>query len=198
MLLIADEIQVGLGRTGEMLCCHHDDVRPDILVLGKALSGGVYPVSAVLADRPILGLMQPGDHGSTFGGNPLGAAVAREALAVLVEEKLVENAAVQGDYLMQRLRRIESPYVHEVRGRGLLIGVEVTHEARGARRFCEALAKRGVLCKETHGTVIRIAPPLVITREQINWLADQVEAVFADIEAQDKTAQEEEEAATAV
>jgi ornithine--oxo-acid transaminase len=198
VLLIADEIQVGLGRTGEMLCSHHDDVRPDIVILGKALSGGVYPVSAVLADRPIMGLMNPGDHGSTFGGNPLGAAVAREALKVLVDEKLVENAAEQGEYLMQRLRRIESPYVKEVRGRGLMIGVEVTHEAQGARRFCEALAERGVLCKETHGTVIRIAPPLVITREQINWLADQVEAVFADIEEWDRIEEEEEEAATAV
>lgn len=198
VLLIADEIQVGLGRTGEMLCSHHDDVRPDIVILGKALSGGVYPVSAVLADRPIMGLMNPGDHGSTFGGNPLGAAVAREALKVLVDEKLVENAAEQGEYLMQRLRRIESPYVKDVRGRGLMIGVEVTHEAQGARRFCEALAKRGVLCKETHGTVIRIAPPLVITREQINWLADQVEAVFADIEEWDRIEEEEEEAATAV
>lgn len=187
MLLIADEIQVGLGRTGKLLACDHENVRADIVVLGKALSGGFYPVSAVLADRPIMGLFQPGDHGSTFGGNPLGAAVAREALKVLVEENLIENAAIQGKRLMERLRRLESPYVKEVRGRGLLIGLEVTDEARGARRFCEALAERGVLCKETHGTVIRFAPPLVVTSEQIDWLADQVEAVFAQIEAQDRS-----------
>lgn len=198
MLLIADEIQVGLGRTGKMLCTEHDGVRSDIVVLGKALSGGAYPVSAILADRPILGLFHPGDHGSTFGGNPLGAAVAREAISVLVDEKLVENAAVQGEYLMNRLRRMESPYIEEVRGRGLLIGVEVTSEANGARRFCEELARRGVLCKETHGTVIRFAPPLIVTREQIDWLADTVEDVFAYMEAQDKIEEEEEEAATAV
>ncbi len=186
MLLIADEIQVGLGRTGKMLASQHDNVRPDIVVLGKALSGGLYPVSAILADRPVMGLFNPGDHGSTFGGNPLGSAVAREALNVLVDEKLVENSALQGKRLMERLRRLESPYVKEVRGRGLLVGLEVTHEAGGARRFCEALAERGVLCKETHGTVIRFAPPLVVTSEQIDWLAEQVEAVFTQIEAQDQ------------
>lgn len=191
MLLITDEIQVGLGRTGKLLASEHDHVRADIVVLGKALSGGFYPVSAILADRPVMGLFQPGDHGSTFGGNPLGAAVARAALRVLVEEKLIENSAVQGQRLMERLRRLESPYVKEVRGRGLLVGLEVTDEARGARRFCEALAERGVLCKETHGTVIRFAPPLVVTSEQIDWLADQVEAVFAQIEAQDEVAQPE-------
>jgi ornithine--oxo-acid transaminase len=198
MLLIADEIQVGLGRTGKLLACQHDNVRADIVVLGKALSGGFYPVSAILADRPVMGLFHPGDHGSTFGGNPLGAAVAREALQVLVDEKLVENSAVQGKRLMGRLRRLESPYVKEVRGRGLLIGLEVTPQAGGARRFCEALAERGVLCKETHGTVIRFAPPLVVTGEQIDWLADQVEAVFGQIEAQDQAQMEEEMASTAV
>ena len=196
--MITDEIQVGLGRTGKMLASQHDNVRADIVVLGKALSGGFYPVSAILADRPVMGLFNPGDHGSTFGGNPLGAAVAREALKVLVDEKLVENSAVQGKHLMERLRRLESPYVKEVRGRGLMVGVEVTHEAQGARRFCEALAEHGVLCKETHGTVIRFAPPLVVTREQIDWLADQVEAVFAEIEAQDQVEKEEEMASTAV
>jgi ornithine--oxo-acid transaminase len=198
VLLISDEIQVGLGRTGTMLASQHDNVRADIVVLGKALSGGFYPVSAILADRPIMGLFHPGDHGSTFGGNPLGAAVAREALKVLVDEKLVENSAIQGKRLMERLRRLESPYVKQVRGRGLLVGLEVTHEAGGARRFCEALAERGVLCKETHGTVIRFAPPLVVTSEQIDWLADQVEVVFAQIEAQDQIEMEEEMAATAV
>jgi ornithine--oxo-acid transaminase len=198
VLLITDEIQVGLGRTGKLLASQHDNVRADIVVLGKALSGGFYPVSAILADRPVMGLYHPGDHGSTFGGNPLGAAVAREALKVLVDEKLVENAANQGKRLMERLRRLESPYVKEVRGRGLLVGVEVTPEADGARRFCEALAERGVLCKETHGTVIRFAPPLVVTGEQIDWLADQVEAVFAQIEAQDMVEREDEMASTAV
>jgi ornithine--oxo-acid transaminase len=198
MLLITDEIQVGLGRTGKMLASQHDNVRADIVVLGKALSGGFYPVSAILADRPVMGLFNPGDHGSTFGGNPLGAAVAREALSVLVDENLVENAATQGKRLKERLRRLESPYIKEVRGRGLLIGVEVTEEAHGARRFCEALAERGVLCKETHGTVIRFAPPLVVTGEQIDWLADQVEVVFAQIEARDQAEMEEEMASTAV
>ncbi|MEI2690374.1 MAG: ornithine--oxo-acid transaminase [Anaerolineae bacterium] len=164
MLLITDEIQVGLGRTGTLLASQHDNVRADIVVLGKALSGGFYPVSAIMADKPIMGLLHPGDHGSTFGGNPLGSAVARAALRVLVDENLVENSATQGRRLIERLRRMESPYIHDVRGRGLLIGMEVTAEADGARRFCEALAERGVLCKETHGTVIRFAPPLVITQ----------------------------------
>lgn len=185
VLLVADEIQTGLGRTGKLFACQHEDVRPDIMILGKALSGGFYPVSAVLADRPILGLFGPGDHGSTFGGNPLGAAVARAALRVLTEEGMIENAARQGEYLLERLRRIESPYIKEVRGRGLLIGVEVTEEAGGARRFCEALAEEGVLCKETHGTVIRFAPPLIITREQIDWMMERVERVFARLEALD-------------
>lgn len=186
ILFVADEIQVGLGRTGSLMACAYDDVRPDILVLGKALSGGFYPVSAIMADRPVMGLLHPGDHGSTFGGNPLGAAVARAAIQVLVDEDLAANSAAQGQRLMERLRRLESPYVQEVRGRGLMVGLQVTHEARGARRFCEALAHRGVLCKETHGTVIRFAPPLVITAEQIDWLAEQVEEVFAEIEAHDR------------
>jgi ornithine--oxo-acid transaminase len=190
VLLVADEIQVGLGRTGKLLASEHEDVRPDIVILGKALSGGVYPVSAIVADRSILGLFHPGDHGSTFGGNPLGAAVARVALEVLVEEEMVENAAEQGQYLMQRLKRIESPYIKEVRGRGLLVGVEVTSEARGARRFCEELAREGILCKETHGTVIRFAPPLIVTREQIDWLVDRVEKVFARIEEHDRIEEE--------
>ena len=188
ILLIADEIQVGLGRTGKMLCSEHDEVRPDIVVLGKALSGGVYPVSAIVADHSILGLLNPGDHGSTFGGNPLAAAVSREAMRVLVDEKLAENAAEQGEYLMQRLRRIESPYIKEVRGKGLLIGLEVTADANGARRFCEELATEGILCKETHSTVVRFAPPLVITREETEWLADTVETIFARIEARDAEA----------
>jgi len=185
VLLMADEIQVGLGRTGKLFASDHENVHPDVMILGKALSGGAYPVSAVLADKPVMGLFGPGDHGSTFGGNPLGAAVGREALKVLVEEGMIENAAVQGKYLLERLRRIESPYIKDVRGRGLMTGVEVTPEARGARRFCEELAEEGILCKETHGTVIRFAPPLIITREQLDWMLERVEAVFERIEQQD-------------
>ncbi|MEA3335890.1 MAG: ornithine--oxo-acid transaminase [Chloroflexota bacterium] len=190
ILFVADEIQVGLGRTGKMLGCDHDGVRPDIVILGKALSGGAYPVSAILADREILGLFNPGDHGSTFGGNPLGMAIAREALNVLVDEGMIENAAKQGTYLAARLRRIESPFVKEVRGRGLFVGLEVSEAARGARRFAEELAEEGVLCKETHETVIRFAPPLIVTREEIDWLVDRVEAVFERIESEDGLASE--------
>ena len=169
VLLMADEIQTGLGRTGKLFASDHEGVRPDVMILGKALGGGVYPVSAVLADRPILGLFQPGEHGSTFGGNPLAAAVGRAALQVLTDERLVENAAREGEYFQERLAEIPSPHVKEVRGKGLLIGVELKPEAGGARRFCEALAARGVLCKETHENVLRLAPPLVIDRATIDW-----------------------------
>ncbi len=169
VLLMADEIQTGLGRTGKLFASDHEGVRPDVVILGKALGGGVYPVSAVLADQPILGLFTPGEHGSTFGGNPLGAAVARAALRVIVEEKLVENAASLGEYFQERLAEIPSPHVKEVRGKGLLIGVELKPEAGGARRFCEALQTQGILCKETHDHVIRFAPPLVIDRATIDW-----------------------------
>ena len=168
VLLIADEIQTGLGRTGKLLASEHEQVRPDVVILGKALGGGVYPVSAVIADRELLGLFTPGEHGSTFGGNPLGAAVARAALRVIVNEKLAENAAVLGEYFQERLAEAPSPHVKEVRGRGLLIGVELKPEAGGARRFCEALQARGILCKETHQDVIRFAPPLVIDRATID------------------------------
>ncbi|MDX1523635.1 MAG: ornithine--oxo-acid transaminase, partial [Anaerolineae bacterium] len=161
VLYVADEIQTGLGRTGKLFAGDHEDVRPDMVIVGKALSGGFYPVSAVLADREILGLFRPGDHGSTFGGNPLGAAVARAALQVLVDEKLVGRSAELGDYFKGRLRRIESDHIKEVRGRGLFIGVELNTPAR---RFCETLQTRGILCKETHENVIRFAPPLVITQ----------------------------------
>ena len=179
VLFVADEIQTGLGRTGKLLACDWEGVKPDVVTLGKALSGGFYPVSAVLASREVLGVFRPGDHGSTFGGNPLACAVAREALRVLVEEGLIERAAEMGDYLVDRLRRIKSPYVKEVRGKGLLVGVELVPEAGGARRFCEALKERGVLCKDTHDTVIRFAPPLVITREEIDWAMERVEEVLA-------------------
>ncbi|NIN69222.1 MAG: ornithine--oxo-acid transaminase [Anaerolineae bacterium] len=178
ILLIADEIQTGLGRTGKFFGCDWEDVRPDMVAIGKALSGGYYPVSAVLADRDVLGLFTPGDHGSTFGGNPLGAAVAREAMKVLVEEGLIQNAHVRGEYLLGRLARIESDHIAEVRGRGLLTGVELKPEAKGARRFAEALKDEGVLCKETRENVLRFAPPLVINREELDWGLDRIEQVL--------------------
>ena len=178
VLLLADEIQCGLGRTGKLFASDWEGVRPDIITIGKAMSGGFYPVSAVLADAYIMDVLKPGDHGSTFGGNPLGAAVAREALRVLTEEDMIENARVQGEYLLERLREIPSPHIKEVRGRGLLIGVELHPSAGGARRFCEALKERGLLCKETHDNVIRFAPPLIIEREDIDWALEQVRPVL--------------------
>ncbi|XWX03679.1 ornithine--oxo-acid transaminase [Aggregatilineales bacterium SYSU G02658] len=178
VLLFTDEIQTGLGRTGKLFASHWEDVRGDIVTLGKALSGGFYPVSAVLADDPIMGVFKPGDHGSTFGGNPLAAAVARMALRVLVEEGMIDNARVMGEYLLGRLKRIESKHIKEVRGRGLLIGVELTDEAGGARRFCEALKEQGVLSKETHENVIRFAPPLTITKDDIDWAMGRIETVL--------------------
>jgi ornithine--oxo-acid transaminase len=178
ILLITDEIQSGLGRTGKLFATQHEDIRADVVTLGKALSGGMYPVSAVLADRDILGLLQPGDHGSTYGGNPLACAVAREALKVLVEEGLVERASELGEYLMTGLWEIQSPHIKLVRGKGLWIGIVLKAEAGGARRFCEALMDRGMLCKETHWNVIRMAPPLVITKEEIDWALEQLEAVL--------------------
>jgi len=178
VLLIADEIQTGLGRTGRLFACDHEGVRPDILILGKALSGGFYPVSAVLADRPILGLFRPGEHGSTFGGNPLAAAIARAALRVIREERLPERAAEMGAYFLEQLMEIPSPHVKEVRGKGLLIGVELKPEAGGARRFCEALRQEGILAKETHEHVIRFAPPLIIRREEIDWALPRIRRVL--------------------
>ncbi|HEX9618366.1 MAG TPA: ornithine--oxo-acid transaminase [Anaerolineales bacterium] len=178
VLMIADEIQTGLGRTGRLFACDHEGVRPDIVVLGKALSGGFYPVSAILADEPLLGLFQPGEHGSTFGGNPLAAAIARTALKVLVEENMIENAAEMGEYLLEQLAEIPSPHVKEVRGRGLLAGVELKPEAGGARRFCEALQSRGILAKETHQHVIRFAPPLVIDRSTLDWALPHIREVL--------------------
>ncbi|MBI5669686.1 MAG: ornithine--oxo-acid transaminase [Chloroflexi bacterium] len=178
LLMITDEIQTGLGRTGRLFAAEWDGVKADMVTIGKALSGGFYPVSAVLASREVLGVFKPGDHGSTFGGNPLAAAVARAALKVLTEENLIANACVQGEYLMGRLRRIESDHIKEVRGRGLLIGVELKPAAGGARRFCEALKQEGLLCKETHDNVIRFAPPLVIRREDIDWAMERIETVL--------------------
>ena len=178
VLFLADEIQTGLGRTGAMFAVDHEQVRPDILILGKALGGGVYPVSAVVASDEVLGVFRPGDHGSTFGGNPLACAVAREALRVIVEERLPERSYELGAYMLERLQTIASPHVKEVRGRGLFIGIELHPEAGGARKFCEALMTRGMLCKETHEHVIRIAPPLVITRDELDWAFEQVRAVL--------------------
>ncbi|HTX79843.1 MAG TPA: ornithine--oxo-acid transaminase, partial [Longilinea sp.] len=178
VLFIADEIQTGLGRTGKLFACDHEGVRPDIMIIGKALGGGFYPVSAILADKPVLGLFTPGEHGSTFGGNPLAAAVAREALKVIVEEKLIANAATLGEYFMDQLAEINSPYVKEVRGKGLLIGVELKPEAGGARRFCEAMQGNGILAKETHEDVIRFAPPLIIDQKTIDWALPIIRSVL--------------------
>ncbi|MEM7115526.1 MAG: ornithine--oxo-acid transaminase [Chloroflexota bacterium] len=175
VLMVADEIQTGLGRTGKMFASQHEDVRADMVIVGKALSGGFYPVSAVLADELILGLFQPGDHGSTFGGNPLGAAVGRAALQVLVDEELIGRSAELGNYFKGRLQRIESEHIKEVRGKGLFIGVELHVPAR---RFCEELQGRGILCKETHENVIRFAPPLVISKAEIDWALTHVEPVL--------------------
>lgn len=178
VLFVADEIQTGLGRTGKLFAAHHENVRADITVVGKALSGGFYPVSAVLADKAILGLFQPGEHGSTFGGNPLAAAVARASLRVIRDEKLSERAQQLGEYFVEQLSEITSPHVKEVRGKGLLIGVELKPEAKGARRFCEALQKKGILAKETHDNVIRFAPPLVIDKETIDWALPSIREVL--------------------
>jgi ornithine--oxo-acid transaminase len=178
VLLVTDEVQSGLGRTGKLFAQNHEGVRADIVTIGKALSGGFYPVSAMLADKKVMDVFNPGDHGSTFGGNPLAAAVARAALKVLVEENLIENANEMGEYLMGRLRRIESPHIKEVRGKGLLIGVELFPEAGGARRFCEALKDEGLLCKETHDNVVRFAPPLTIKKEDIDWAMERIEKVL--------------------
>jgi ornithine--oxo-acid transaminase len=180
ILMVADEIQTGLGRTGKLLACEHENVRADMVTLGKALSGGMYPVSAVVASKEVLGVFNPGDHGSTFGGNPLGSAVAQEALDVIIDEKLVERAAEMGDYLMKRLAEINSPYVDHYRGKGLLVGIVLKPEAGGARRFCEALQARGVLAKETHEVVIRLAPPLVIEKEDLDWALQQIAEVLTE------------------
>jgi len=179
--MITDEIQTGLGRTGKLLAEEHEGIEADLTLVGKALSGGFYPVSAVLSNEEVLGVFQPGDHGSTFGGNPLGCAVARMAVKVLIEEGMIENAAKMGDYLMGRLLRIESPHIKEVRGKGLMIGVELHEEAGGARRFCEALMAKGLLCKETHKHVIRFAPPLIIQKEDIDWAHERIEEVLTTL-----------------
>ncbi len=178
VLLVTDEIQTGLGRTGKLFAADYDNVRPDMIIIGKALGGGFYPASAVLADQPIMGLFTPGEHGSTFGGNPLAAAVARAALRVIVDEKLIENANAMGQYFCERLSEIPPRHIQEIRGRGLLIGVELKPQSGGARRFCEALQSKGILAKETHEKVIRFAPPLIITKEQIDWAMPAIYAAL--------------------
>jgi ornithine--oxo-acid transaminase len=181
VLFVLDEVQTGLGRTGRRFCYQHEDVHPDLVIVGKALGGGIYPVSAVVGKMEILSLFRPGEHGSTFGGNPLGCAVARESLRVLEDEQLASRSAELGEYLMARLRAIQSPYIKEVRGKGLLIGLVLEPDAGGARRFCVALMEEGLLCKETHEDVIRFAPPLVISREQLDWALERVEKVITTI-----------------
>jgi len=174
VLLMADEIQSGLGRTGKLFAYMHEGITPDVVIVGKALSGGFYPVSAVLASKEVLGVFHPGDHGSTFGGNPLACAIARSALRVLVKENLIQRSAELGDYFLTKLKTLSSPHVREVRGKGLWIGIELDV---AARPYCEALKGLGILCKETHERVIRIAPPLVITREEIFWAFERIKKV---------------------
>jgi ornithine--oxo-acid transaminase len=182
VLLIADEIQTGLGRTGKLLACEHEDVKPDGLILGKALGGGILPVSMFLARREIMDVFSPGDHGSTFGGNPLGAAVGLEALNILVEEDLSARSAEMGAYLLDALRAIRSPLISEVRGSGLFIGIEIDPAQGSARAICEALMERGLLSKETHATVVRLAPPLTIRKAEIDWAMDQIRDVVAEMD----------------
>ena len=174
VLLICDEVQTGLGRTGRILACQHDGVEPDGVILGKALGGGLLPVSAFLARHEVMGVFAPGDHGSTFGGNPLAAAVGLEALDVLVEEGLTERAALLGSYLLKRLRELASPLIRSVRGRGLLTGLEIDTRYVSSRDLCLALLRQGILTKDTHETVIRFAPPLIIAREQIDWAVERI------------------------
>lgn len=178
VVMILDEIQTGLGRTGKLLAEEHEGVEADVTLIGKALSGGFYPVSAVLSNSEVLGVLKPGQHGSTFGGNPLACAVARAAMRVLVEEGMIDNAATQGAYFLEQLGAIRSNVIRETRGRGLMLAVELHPEAGGARRYCEALRARGVLAKDTHDHTIRIAPPLVITRAQVDWALEQFDAVL--------------------
>jgi ornithine--oxo-acid transaminase len=175
VLFICDEIQAGLGRTGKLFAHQWEGVRPDMVIIAKALSGGYYPISAVLADKAVLGVFKPGDHGSTFGGNPLACAVARAALQVLIDERLTERSAELGAYFLAKLQTLKSPVVKEVRGRGLWIGIELTC---AARPYCERLMKEGMLCKDTHDHVIRLAPPLIITRDEIDWAFERLQKVL--------------------
>lgn len=179
VLLIVDEIQSGLGRCGKLFAYEYEDIKPDMVIIGKALSGGFYPVSAVLSKKEILGVFNPGDHGSTFGGNPLGAAVARTALKVLIEEKLIERSAEMGNYFMDKLKEIKSNHILQIRGKGLWIGVVLDTKARP---YCEMLKEEGILCKETHDNVIRFAPPLVIEKDEIDWACEKIKKVVLALE----------------
>lgn len=178
VLFIADEIQTGLGRVGKLLACEYEGIKPDVVVIGKSLGAGFIPISATLSSREIMGVFKPGEHGSTFGGNPLACAIAREAIKVIQEEKLPERAAELGEYFLNKLKKIKSRHIKEVRGKGLLIGLELKPEAGGARRFCEALKEEGLLCKETHENVIRFAPPLIIKEKELKWAFKQIKKVF--------------------
>lgn len=179
VILILDEIQTGLGRTGKLLAEEHDGIEADLTLIGKSLSGGFYPVSAVLSNTEVMSVLQPGEHGSTFGGNPLACAIARTALKVLVEEGLIDNAASMGAYFLEGLKQITNPYIKEIRGKGLMIGMEFYPEAGGARQYCVKLKENGLLCKETHDHIIRFAPPLVITKEDVEWALERIESVLA-------------------
>ena len=179
VVLVLDEIQTGLGRTGKLLAEEHEGIEADLTLIGKALSGGFYPISAVLSNKEVMDVLRPGEHGSTFGGNPLACAIARTALQVLVEEHMIENAAGMGDYFLSNLSKIRSPLIKEVRGRGLMLAVELMPDAGGARKYCEALMAQGLLCKETHETTIRFAPPLVITKDEIDWALERIEAALS-------------------
>ena len=181
VLLIADEIQTGLGRTGKLLACEHEGVKPDGLILGKALGGGLLPVSAFLTRRDVMAVFTPGDHGSTFGGNPLAAAVGLEALDVLVEEKLAERSAELGGYLLEKLAALKSPSIKSLRGKGLFVGIEIDPRRARAREVCERLMAQGILSKETHETVVRLAPPLVVSREQLDWAVERIGHVLAEM-----------------
>ncbi len=180
VVLILDEIQTGLGRTGRLLAEEHEGIEADLTLVGKALSGGFYPVSAVLSNKEVMDVLQPGEHGSTFGGNPLACAIARTAMRVLTKEKMIENASQMGDYFLAGLKQIDSPHIKEARGRGLMIALELRPEAGGARQFCYRLVDRGMLCKETHENTIRFAPPLVIKKEEVEWALEQIEAVMTN------------------
>ncbi len=182
VLLIADEIQTGLGRTGKLLACEHEDVKPDCLILGKALGGGIVPVSMFLATREVMSVFTPGDHGSTFGGNPLAAAIGLEALNIMVEDDLPACSAAMGEYMLNALAKIDSPLIKDVRGIGLFIGVEIDPALATARDVCERLMHRGILSKETHDTVVRLAPPLTITRAEIDWALEQLDTVLTEMD----------------
>lgn len=178
IVLILDEIQTGLGRTGKLLAEQHDGIEADLTLIGKALSGGFYPISAVLSNKEVMDVLRPGEHGSTFGGNPLACAVARTALKVLIEENMIENAVAMGEYFLSKLGQIKNPHIKEVRGKGLMLAVEFIPGIGGARQYCEALMMQGLLCKETHENIIRFAPPLVITKQEIDWAMERIEKVL--------------------